>query len=158
LGRIDTTMLERSQPFWGRLLPPGPDSTLAERIKWLREEDLRVDARALARRLEAYAVRGADHSSIGKYETGKTVPSGPFLAALALEANIDGHWLLTGDGAPRRQPAESVEKGYQLISGIVHAIEDDPETIERMWLAWELRRNAEADAAKRDEEGPAPQG
>lgn len=80
--------------------------TLGSRIKKVREDFLGLDsARKLAALLED--VPGADHNSIGKYERDERQPNPMFLAALVRRANINGHWLLTGEGDA--QPLDEAE-------------------------------------------------
>lgn len=73
-------------------------STLGERIRIARE--LRgLEQTELALRIGIDGPGG--NSTVSRWESGQHMPRAEHLAALVRELNIDGHWLLTGDGSPQ---------------------------------------------------------
>lgn len=66
--------------------------TLGKRIVEYRKQ-IRCSQKTLAERLEIMP------STLGKYESGRSIPGGGFLQKLALSTDIDMNWLLTGQGS-----------------------------------------------------------
>ena len=122
--------------------------TLGNRIKKVREAYLGLDsARKLAALLEG--VPGADHNSIGKYERDERLPNPIFLAAIVRRANINGHWLLTGQGDPNPPDPTTAERAFEGIRRIVQLADVAPDQLDRV-----LGSLSDWERFKRGGEGP----
>jgi transcriptional regulator with XRE-family HTH domain len=97
--------------------PPGPGSTIGERLSWTRQEWLRKGVRELARDLQSgYGMETLTHVSVGRYESGERVPDANYLEAILRRARVNPRWLLLGEETPH--PIASDMLARQAIAAI----------------------------------------
>lgn len=63
------------------------------------------------------------------------MPSGEMLMRLPKVLGVDGHWLLTGEGAMKPRPPDRAALALALIEGVVDAAADE-EAFNRFYGYW----------------------
>ena len=107
---------------------------LGERLEWARENALKFQSRNqlqgfIASLDEDERPTGQTRKAIGNYEKGTRTPQADYVAFVVSHGNIDGHWLLTGEGSPDRKPdsdlrMDVVRRVLSEDSRVVEAMRD----------------------------------
>ena len=110
-----------------------PDDTwraVGERLRELREKDLRMSARELQEELRRRGVQVDSHTTILRYERGR-VPRADYVLELARLAGVSPSWVLSGE-EPRVQPADGRDLyragqhdvAWRVARRLAHIMED----------------------------------
>jgi transcriptional regulator with XRE-family HTH domain len=88
--------------------------TLGDRLRWVRENVLRLGTHALATRLEGEEIEGTSNASITRYETGERSPSIAYVATIARLSGVSLDWVVLN-----RQPASEAERRLEQIRSLL---------------------------------------
>lgn len=89
-------------------------TTLGERLRWVRENVLRLSTHGLAEKLEAEEVDDSSNASVTRYEQGKRVPKVEYVAAIAQMAGVSLDWIVLN-----RQPQSEAERVLQQVREVL---------------------------------------
>lgn len=133
---------------------------LADRMKWLLDEYLKTSGRELARRA------GIAQAIVNNIAQGKGAKIESLEAIVRAVPGLNGHWLLTGEGAPvfsaSKRAAAAIEKGTYGLLGPLESTaisEETSTTIQRAAREVAKQRSVEVRvgrtrrSAKKVEEG-----
>ncbi|HSH44855.1 MAG TPA: helix-turn-helix domain-containing protein [Longimicrobiales bacterium] len=111
--------------------------TIGERLTEAREASGYHELRELARAIKAVDpdAPGADHTSIGNYESGRSQPKSQWLAAFCAVTDTDANWLLTGRGQRKRRRPEDPERRLRAIEQIAGG--DDEGGMRTLFESWD---------------------
>jgi hypothetical protein len=114
-------LIEQGQSY--RMEIPGVDSTIGQRLKWLRENVLGIRTlTGMAAWLDGLPQEDQPASksnvTVMRYEDGdRTVPS-DYIVGVARGAKVSALWILTGEGSPYETPWEAV-RILEQVRGLV---------------------------------------
>jgi transcriptional regulator with XRE-family HTH domain len=100
---------------------------------------------SLADKLSGYGER-VYASAVNNWVKKGSLPSGKMMILLPDALDVDGHWLLTGEGAMERLPPDSAAVALAVIEGVVDASKDE-ETFQRFWGYWQAFKMLSEDGA-----------
>jgi transcriptional regulator with XRE-family HTH domain len=95
---------------------------------------------------------GVHRNAVSKWENDEALPEGQVMVALPGVLDIDGHWLLTGDGDMKRSDPSLAVVKLEVI-GMVRDGEVDPHAVKRLSAFLQAQREGdvrEIEAALRE--------
>jgi transcriptional regulator with XRE-family HTH domain len=107
---------------------------------------------------ELAATLGTEQETVSKWESGR-MPKADKLPDIAAALGCSVGYLLGVEDQPLPPDPGAAARGYEIVAGVVHAMDADPGSVDRIWRWWTAFMQTggeDTDGEQSDADSPDP--